>query len=125
MSHMISAMGWGMDPDDGWTGGDSCRNSGLLVLEIAQCAAAGIRYVVADPLTWERHSACFEGLAKAFVEDPASVGERLSDVWRAVAGEIGGQAAEVLVPLMHAHGFDPVGDCDMHGMPEVSEGESS
>ena len=103
MSRTNPAMGWGTESDaDGCTVGESCRRSGLLLLELA--------YVVGDdedPVEFQQ-GVIAEALQKAAVayrDDPVMVGQRLDELWHAVVDVIGGQAAEVLLPLMLAHEY--------------------
>jgi hypothetical protein len=121
-------VGWGTDRDeDGFTVGESCRWSGLLVQEIAYCAGdepsdglpeyRGVRAFefqteqIAEALT--RLALSYRGRAAntagnlGVPGEPPSVGQALDLLWHTVAAVIGGQAAEVLVPLMVAHGHDP------------------
>lgn len=107
MSRTNPAMGWGGEPDeDGGTVGESARSSGLLVLEIAAATSLGALNCYSGPP------------APPFADEPEVVaalrdfavthsGAGLDQLWRAVVEVIGGQAAEVLVPLMVAHGHTP------------------
>lgn len=123
MSRTNPAMGWGMEPDeDGCTVGESSRRSGLLVLELARCAASGpipAAFTVSPELASGGLQHILAGVALAYAGcspdpvtgaaapgGPVPVGELLDDLWHVVVDVIGAQAAEVLVPLMAAHGHD-------------------
>lgn len=107
MSRTMAAMGWDPEPAPGEPVlAESARLSGLLVQEVAYAAAEGQGYrgVRCRELDTTPIGEALRGLALAYDVEPVSVGRRLSEVWQAVAGVIGGQAAEALVPLMAAHG---------------------
>jgi hypothetical protein len=122
MSRTNPAMGWGEEADEeGYTVGHSARLSGLLLLEIADAVRlwplyggptappfAGHETIAAalDALGRSYNAAGLNRTSNLMLETP--VGQRLSDLWHATPGVIGSQAAEILVPLMHAHGHTPV-----------------
>jgi hypothetical protein len=148
MAQLNPAMGWGLEVDeDGCTVGESARRAGLLLLEVASAAGddeyRGVRAVELQcgviaqalgdvavayrgwvPNPWGTHGGPGE---------PVPVGQRLGELWHAVVEVIGGRAAEVLAPLMEAHGHHPMllrklGNCrhdrcgcDKHGGHEVEQ----
>jgi hypothetical protein len=130
LSRLNPAMGWGMDADeDGCTVGESARRGGLLVQEISYAAGEddyrGVRAVefqcddIAEDL--RNVTLAYRGWVLnprgnlGAPTDSVPVGQRLGELWHVVVEVIGGQAAEVLVPLMDAHGYDPYQrDCDKH-----------
>lgn len=136
MSRTNPVMGWGLEPDkDGCTVGESARRSGLLVQELAY-AAGDIEYrgVRAFEFQWGDIAHSLTDVALAYREwapnprgnlgtpdEPVPVGQRLDELWHVMVGAIGGQAAEVLAPLMAAHSHCIRCDCDKHGGVPLEE----
>lgn len=108
------------------------RLAGLLIQEIAYCAAEGGEYRgvrclelmtgdVAEALKWL--ALAYDGWVYNPIgnlnPNPGSgptVGQRLDELWHAALDVIGGQAAECLVPLQIAHSYNPYACvCERHG----------
>jgi hypothetical protein len=142
MSRTNRAMGWNPDPTpEEPEHAESVRLAGLLLQEVAYCAAEGGEYrgvrcweLGAEPITeafrllafaYAGETAQSGGVLNRFErwdDNPAapSVGQALSDLWHAVLPVIHSQAAECLIPLMIAHSYDPyVCDCETCGDPVV------
>lgn len=104
----LQALGWGPEPlPDGRELSEAIRTAGLLLLEVAACAAEGDRYrgVRAREFETELVAGALRVLALSYARGEG-VGPALDGVGRAVVPVIGGQAAECLVPLMTAHGAE-------------------
>lgn len=126
MSRTNPAMGWGQEPDDeGYTVGHSARLAGLLLLEIADTARLSSLYGGNTALPFAGHDEicdALRALGRSYNAEElnrgsdflleAPVGQRLNDLWHLLPNVIGSQAAEVLVPLIKAHGHTPVWESD-------------
>ncbi|MGH4020982.1 MAG: hypothetical protein ACRDT0_17510 [Pseudonocardiaceae bacterium] len=122
MARTNPAMGWEC------TVGESARRSGLLLLEVAAAVGGGPGWDPAGGEFWMRVRAgefgvgpvadALDGVAATAVESThaAGLGAAYDELWHAVVAVVGGQAAEVLVALMRAHGHDPRAcRCAAHG----------
>lgn len=128
MSRAVRAMGWNPDPTpEEPEHAEAVRLSGLLLQEIAYCAAEGKAYrgVRCRELETGPVGEALRALAIAYSRgegDPGlpGVGQAMSGLCHVLRGVLGGQASEVLVPLMIAHRYSPYAcTCDACGLGPV------